>query len=602
MNCPVTLPILRLSTEQIQLKSFQSVFIESISSSYYFTCREAYIPGCSCHIEKSKTTIKSYKKCEDLLQIFRDPSVNISKLKEPRKKSSLKKKYVCSGCSTTCIRQYSNDSYLQCKHLRGLCYIKGYKHTLDMWIVNNEDNLLTEGTCISLMGGFYNLLDVKEIGDRIIGIPVNQILIFDYAIDYTRTANVSYLLYSIENYRLKLPDRSEVKPTKGQSFCPNAISLEMKDILNMIDEIYKHVIPYEKFMVLKLVLTLGVVNSVIRDIANFYWSKQQHIEPEQRIRSLSSYCLTQFPCERSSTTESNNAQFLFSLNLLLIVKDIGLILKVLKSISISIKGIFWLESVYDTKTIEEYIRAGMCNILIVQHVDIKNNKEMLFLERLIRYYSMTSVWLICEKDEFESLFFDSKKALYRRILKLFDIALNINEDVSVDLIFDFVLKGIQPLPFFKIKTKRIIKESVGHMQVEKILQRYYLERRKLKNTSQEDLSLMAKLAYIFHFFRALYLMPLQELIQSLEYLDTNMWSPIDIVIAIFLFEETYTNKHKDPFIDRFVIQEGKCSSVKLPETAKISRGHKRRIREKYKEEVEMILRFSERIKEICKLN
>jgi hypothetical protein len=472
-----------------------------------------------------------------------------------------------------------------------------------MWTINNEDELLVEGACINLMGGFYNLLYVKEVGSRVIGVPVNQVLIFDYAINYTRTANISYLLHSIEHY--KLPDTSEIKPIKGQLFSSDDISVEMKAVLSMLDEMYREVVPQQKFMMLKLVLTLGVVNSVIRDIANFYWSKQQ-IESEQRIRSLSSYCLTQFPCERSFNTKTNNIQFLFSLNLLLRAKDTGLVLKLVKSISISIKGIFWLESIYDVKTIEDYIRAGMCNILIVQNINVRNSRELLLLERLIRCYSMASVWLICDEDEFESLFIDSKKVIYGHILKLFDIVLNINEDISIDLIFDCILKSPLPLPFFKVKVQRTFKESVGDVQVEKILQGYYLERRKLKSTSQEDLSLMAKLAYIFHFFRALYLMPLKELIQSLKYLDTNMWYPIDIIMAIFLFEETCTNKHRDCLIDRFAIQEGKCSvrwldsSVKLPETAKISKSYKRRIREKYKEEVEMIVRFSERIKEICK--
>ena len=95
-------------------------------------------------------------------------------------------------------------------------------------------------------------------------------------------------------------------------------------------------------------------------------------------------------------------------------------------------------------------------------------------------------------------------------------------------------------------------------QSDVILQKYYLSRRKVKNTSQQDLSLMAKLAYALHFFRDLYLKPLRELSQSLMLLDPKMWDPIDIAISIFFFEETCGNKHglNECMIDRSMLYYG----------------------------------------------
>eukprot|EP00826_Nyctotherus_ovalis_P057830 TRINITY_DN7917_c0_g5_i1.p1 TRINITY_DN7917_c0_g5~~TRINITY_DN7917_c0_g5_i1.p1 ORF type:complete len:493 (+),score=42.28 TRINITY_DN7917_c0_g5_i1:654-2132(+) len=472
--------------------------------------------------------------------------MHVSKLRETRGKSSLKRKYVCSKCLAACVRVPSDDSYLQCRHLLGLTYERGRKRSWDLWVVDNEDSLVSkvyEGVSINLMGAFYSLLNFKETDSRVIGIPSSQILMFDYSIDYSRTANISGLLCSIESCHPTLSDRKSVK---SEVFSAEAISLEMKIILAMMDKIYKQIMPKGSFMLPKLVLTLGVINSVIKDVASFYWDRQKEhqAEADSRVRSLSSYCLTQFPRENSDTpiAEDCGSHFLFSLNLLLIAKDTNIVIKMLKSIALSIKGVFWLESAYDEKTIKKYLRAGMCNILIVHNTSTRTSKEISMLERLMRNYPMTNVWLLCDKTEVDCL---NKKGM----MKSFDIVLNVERDFNelalpkVDSLFSFALTGPKALPFLKVKAEKTLKEKACNFKVEEILQKYYLSKRNTKSASQEDLSLMAKFAYTFHFFRALHLKPLEELLHNLRLLDPKMWDPVDVVMAIFLFEETCANKY-----------------------------------------------------------
>eukprot|EP01022_Parablepharisma_sp_SALTPOND_P017671 TRINITY_DN286_c1_g1_i1.p1 TRINITY_DN286_c1_g1~~TRINITY_DN286_c1_g1_i1.p1 ORF type:complete len:609 (+),score=16.31 TRINITY_DN286_c1_g1_i1:498-2324(+) len=578
----------------IRLETIQSIFIESVSEAYYFACREAYVPGCTCCFHKNKSEfVKTYKKRENLVHLFKDPSIHVSKMKEPRAITSLRKKYVCPTCSTQCVRLGSDDSYLQCRRLVGLVNTEGCKRAINIWLIeeNNEVERIREGDCIDFMGAFYDMLEFKAIGQRVIGIPIRQMLAFDFSKNYSRTANVSRLLLSIDNRKLKLPGNPlKVNPVKKIAglLNPKAVVAEMDIVLEIIDSIYKAILPQKYLLLTKLVITLGTVNSIVRDIASFAWDRQREkqAEAEARMKSLSSYCLTQFPFEKTNEDypeESHGSNFLFSLNIFLITDDLGLLIKTAKSIGMSIKGFVWFESVYDPGTVKKYIKAGMCNILFVSDFTSLCSKQVALLEDIMRNQPMVSVWTLCDKREFENLFpianglrstyYNSKRSkptASSKLLSCFDIVLDTTKDLNrftaptVDSLFDTILSKPTRLSFINPTTKSIISLAPNSPPSEKTLQGYYLSRRKVRRTSQYDLSSMAKLAYAFHFLRDFYVKPEHELSQSLSLLDPKMWEPVDVAMAVLLFEETCANRggSLSCMIDRCLLHNGKQKVTK----------------------------------------
>jgi len=583
MNFPAILQESQmLSKPGIYLRNQQEIYIESISSPYYFACREAYVPGCSCCFPKNNGKfVKSYRKRENLLQIFKDPKIHVSKMKEPKTLSSLKKKYVCPKCGTQCVRMGSDDSFLQCRHLVGMTEYNSRKITLDFWVVEqsgHELEKLHEGDCIDAMGVFYDLLEFKSIDQRIVGIPFKKMLILDFEKHYNRSLNISELLGKAEQYaksgkssrsikKPNIPFQIVTKKDFTNLFSSKQVVTELDTIFNLVDGLFKPILPIKGYLLPKLVMTLGIINTAVRDIAHCVWDKQKLTEPENRCKSLTQFCLTQYPAEKTTDKMEDNtagSKCLFNLNLFMVCEDTGIMCKIAKCVAKSMKGFIWLESVYDANTVKEYVKAGKCNIIFISDYLALNSKQQQLLEEIMRSSTMISIWAVCEKNEYERILpisdglrqasasLSNKKGAgqFAKSLSLFDLVIdttsdfNKNTTYTVDSLFNIAINKPNELYFLNpIKKYGMDPPVINSIPADKIIETYYLARRKVRRTTQDDLSSLAKFAYIFHFFKSLYLYQSSEIMDSVSSLDSRLWDPTDITMAIFLFEESHSNRY-----------------------------------------------------------
>ncbi len=597
-NCPaVPLPQSRVAylkgmyggqiQPSVRLASIQSVHVSTVSGPYYFVCREAYTPGCECHGENAR---RVFRKRENLVLAFRDPARNVTSDKEPRSKVSLRKKYVCPKCDSECVRVPVDDSYIQCRHVTGIARIYRERAAeLDLWAVEDEDlQPILPGDCIDVMGACYALIEYRSVGQRAVGIPFSQMLILDFAKNYSRSANISPVLTALENYKLKLPlVPGPAKQNKHPQTVPEPkqVVRDFDVALWLVDSLYKRCVPTRTLLLSKLALTLGAVSCIVRDVANFTWDRQRasQTEAEARMKSLSSYCLTQFPCETNRQAgptegEETGCRFLFSVNILLLGSDPYFLLRLAECVGKSLSGFVRLDDIPDLSVIRRQIAAGMCNVVFVRNFLALNVKQIEFLEQIMHSASAVSVWTVCDKSEFDKLFplalathrvchsHRRKDLMEFQLLSRFDIVLDTTRELSptlpesIDSVFASIVSQAKGVDFGKYRmkfggTSPAVQEESDLGTAEYMLQAYFLSRRSARPTTQFQLSAMAKLAYAFHFLRKFCMRPPTVLGQSLSLLDPHMWDPVDFVVAALLFEETCFNRAGPSacLIDRFVL-------------------------------------------------